>query len=354
MIQKNMISIIIPIYNASSFISKCIDSLILQTYKNLEIILVDDGSTDNSYAICEKYRIKDDRIYLYKKNNGGLSDARNYGLKHIHGEYIMFVDADDWIDLNTCEVLMNVINLTHSDIVMFPYIREYKNKSLIRELFVEDNVCFKGKEIKDKMLRRIIGPVGKELKNPNLLEIYSTAWGKLYKTELLKSIEFIDTKEIGTEDALFNMYVLSGPVNILHYTNKCYYHYRKNNESSLTGTKKYKKQFFLQWKNLYARIEKLIIEKQYGHVYENALNSRIVINLLSLMTNIVNSNEHIVMKYKLMRKVLNDELYKKAYKSFDFKHLSFEWKIFYYSCKYNLHINIYVLIKIMNILKGRV
>ena len=100
-----MISVIIPIYNVEKYLTKCIESVINQTYKNLEIILVNDGSTDNSKEIIDKYSSIDSRIKVINKKNGGLSDARNVGIELAKGEYITFLDSDDWIELNMYEKL---------------------------------------------------------------------------------------------------------------------------------------------------------------------------------------------------------------------------------------------------------
>jgi glycosyltransferase involved in cell wall biosynthesis len=97
-------SIIVPVYNVEEYLKRCIESLIEQTYKNIEIILVDDGSTDNCSAMCDSLAKKDKRIKAFHKNNGGLSDARNFGLRKAKGEYILFVDSDDYIELNAVNV----------------------------------------------------------------------------------------------------------------------------------------------------------------------------------------------------------------------------------------------------------
>ena len=99
------VSIIVPVYNVASYLSKCLDSCINQTLYDIEIICVDDGSTDNSGELLDEYKAVDSRIQVIHKENGGLSSARNYGLDHANGDYIAFVDADDWIEENTFERL---------------------------------------------------------------------------------------------------------------------------------------------------------------------------------------------------------------------------------------------------------
>ena len=105
--KKYMISVIVPVYNVEKYLKKCVDSIINQTYKNLEIILVDDGSPDNCGAICDEYAAKDSRVKVIHKSNGGLSDARNAGMKVAAGDYFAFVDSDDWIEHKMFERLLN-------------------------------------------------------------------------------------------------------------------------------------------------------------------------------------------------------------------------------------------------------
>ena len=102
-----LITIIVPAYNVEKYIDRCINSIINQSYQNLQVIIVNDGSTDNTWEKCQRY--EDKRIEIYKKENGGLSDARNYGLKFAKGEYVAFVDSDDWIDTSMISILYEVI-----------------------------------------------------------------------------------------------------------------------------------------------------------------------------------------------------------------------------------------------------
>lgn len=119
--KNELISVIVPIYNTSKYLSKCIDSIINQTYKNLEIILVNDGSTDNSLDICNKYKLIDSRIIIINKDNGGLSSAKNIGLDNHKGRYIAFIDSDDYVDNNFIGELYNNLISTNSDISLCNY-----------------------------------------------------------------------------------------------------------------------------------------------------------------------------------------------------------------------------------------
>lgn len=119
--MKPQISIIVPVYNTSSFLERCLDSLIAQDFKNFEVILINDGSTDNSEDICLKYSNNDNRFKYYSKDNGGVSSARNFGISKTNGKYILFLDSDDFISENACEVLFNLANEKKVDILNFGY-----------------------------------------------------------------------------------------------------------------------------------------------------------------------------------------------------------------------------------------
>lgn len=117
--MNDLVSVIVPVYNAASYLKRCVDSLLAQTYQNYEIILVDDGSCDNSFEICKNYSVEHNNIVAVHKENGGISDARNFGLEHASGELIMFVDSDDCVDCKMIEVCTDNIDKYSADIVGF-------------------------------------------------------------------------------------------------------------------------------------------------------------------------------------------------------------------------------------------
>lgn len=173
--MPDLISVIIPVYNVENLINRCISSVTMQTYKNLEIILVDDGSTDGSPDICDQWKIKDSRIQVIHKNNGGLSDARNEGLKNANGIYINFVDSDDWLELNMIEKLYNSICQNCADIAICGIIITDGLKSYPRPWF-ENDKCMD------------MACAYAELLADN--KITSHAWNKLFKKEIFDEIYF--------------------------------------------------------------------------------------------------------------------------------------------------------------------
>ena len=147
--MEPLLSIIVPIYNVEQYLERCIESIINQTYKNLEIILVDDGSKDNSGTIADTYASKDNRIKVIHKENGGLSDARNHGLDQARGNYIIFIDSDDFIDSSMCEILFTTAEKYSSDIVSCNYyIFRAENHISVHPMSIqEDEKVFSGIDI---------------------------------------------------------------------------------------------------------------------------------------------------------------------------------------------------------------
>lgn len=135
--MSDLVSVIVPVYNVEKYLARCLDSIINQTYTNLEIILVDDGSKDSSGQICDEYAAKDQRIKVIHKQNGGLSSARNAGLDIASGSYIEFVDSDDWIDKDTVKENLELIINENSNVVFFNHYQVFDDHIYECELLKE-------------------------------------------------------------------------------------------------------------------------------------------------------------------------------------------------------------------------
>ena len=212
-LDQELISIVVPIYNVSEYLDKCIQSIINQTYKNIEIILVNDGATDDSGIICMKYANFDSRIVYVEKKNGGLSDARNAGIKLAKGEYLIFVDSDDFVENNMCEVLYSAVVNAKTDIGCSGYYVDGDN-GVISEYheFVEEIKTIS----RDEALKLIY--FGRSY----------AAWGKIYKRTLFDNLEFPKGK-IDEDYAV--MYKLFGSVGQVTFVNNHLYHYLKRSGS---------------------------------------------------------------------------------------------------------------------------
>lgn len=214
------ISVIIPVYNVKKYLRKCVESVTSQTYKNLEILLVDDGSTDGSGEMCRKLAESDKRILVIHKENGGLSDARNVGMDAATGDFIAFVDSDDWIDPDMYEVLYRLLKDYQADIAVCRFKNVYRNRiedGSTDQLAVYDNLS---------ALKAIA-------KIENNFYPTHNVWNKLYKKELLSEIRFIKGKLV--EDLYFTPYVIYESNRCVYIDSAKYNYLRERPDSIMNG-----------------------------------------------------------------------------------------------------------------------
>lgn len=211
------ISIIVPIYNVEKYLARCVDSIVNQTYKNLEIILVDDGSPDSCPQMCDDYAEKDSRIKVLHKKNGGLSDARNAGMAVATGEYISFIDSDDYVSDDFFECLLNVMNKENSDIAECSVVKFYEDNRFDE---FNDDLSVKTYDTQDAMSALIA-------EDP----FHQHVWNKLYKTELVKDIPYAVGKL--NEDEFWTYQVFGGANKVTKLNKTMYYYFQRN--SSIMG-----------------------------------------------------------------------------------------------------------------------
>lgn len=329
-----LISIIVPVYRTEQYLRQCVDSLLAQTYNRIEIILVDDGSPDGSGGICEEYAAKDPRVKVIHQENGGLSAARNTGLDHATGEYVMFVDSDDWISPDNCEKAVAVARARDVDVVIWSYRREYPDRSLDRHIFAEEQ-AFTGEAYR-RLFLKVLG----DTVTPETLDSLSSACNKLYKLEgVAQSVRFVDTKIIGTEDLLYNVQVFLRAQNA-YYLREAFYHYRKDNQHSLTKT--YKKELLPKRKVLFGELSRAV--SHCGDPdYERALKKRIALDILGQSLNVVRSGEPAKTKRRLIREVLHDEVCGSALAELSTAGMKIHWKLYYGCAKRGAVMGVYLL-----------
>lgn len=212
---KAKVTVIVPVYNVEKYLRKCLDSLINQTYKNLEIIVVDDGSTDNSVKICDEFANKDNRITVIRQKNGGISIARNVGLDKMTGSYVIFVDSDDYLEINAVEKFLKISITEGADIVCSETIIIFKDRIVHNSN--KENEKYSTELIKEKILLDKLG---------------NHVITKFYKAELWKNIRF--PEKLVYED----FYIMpSVCVNAKKIVYKCepLYYYNRINPTSLSS-----------------------------------------------------------------------------------------------------------------------
>jgi len=212
--KQLLVSVIIPVYNAEKYLSKCIESIINQTYKNIEIILINDGSTDNSSNICDAYISKDNRIKVIHKQNEGVSTARNLGIEEAKGEYISFVDSDDWLVPDAYERIMHCISKYNVDVVMFEYFVDNYNGNEIHKTYPKLN----GLMNREKAIKTTISSVNRFV------------WSKVFSRKIFGGLKFDTTIHFG-EDTLFSAYVID-KANKIYYMSRPLYHYFQSENSA--------------------------------------------------------------------------------------------------------------------------
>lgn len=226
-----LISIIVPVYNVKQYLERCVKSILNQTYKNIEIILVDDGSTDGSEIMCDEYKKNYSNIKVIHKKNGGLSDARNYGIELAQGEYITFIDSDDFIDNRMIEILYKNLKNTNSDVSVCRFYMFYAEEDI------------KVQDVKEKVLIFDGIDILKTMYDDYLVTV--VAWNKLYKKEIFNNIRYPKGKVI--EDSAVLHYILAN-INRICYSNLELYYYFQRNESIMHKTT-YKLLDELDWLN---------------------------------------------------------------------------------------------------------
>ncbi len=215
MSNTSLISIIVPLYNSQATLYGCIDSLVCQSYPNIEIILVDDGSTDNSLNICNTWAIQDDRVKVLSQPNLGVSEARNNGIRHSTGEYIMLLDSDDWYDLQTCEIMLNTLLSNDVDCVICGF-----NQTSGNVWAPKKNIVYRDK---GSFLKDYVYWINTEL--------LSSSVNKIYKRDKIKNL-YPEDIAFG-EDLIFSLAYLKNCYSVAFISNPLYQH-DVFNTSSLT------------------------------------------------------------------------------------------------------------------------
>lgn len=291
--DKILISIVVPIYNVEKYLKRCIESLINQTYVFIEIILVNDESPDNSASICEEYAKKDSRIQVIHKINGGLSDARNAGMKNSNGQYILFVDSDDYIELDTCERFINEIGNKIPDLVVGNANRIEEGRTLLMK-----HTCLtKGEMITGEEYLK------QELRSRTM---HMAAWLTLYNTKFLKknNLEF----KVGLlhEDEQFSPRVFLKAKKVIG-TDIIFYNYiiRENSITMQKNLDKNAYHLFNTLKELSERYESIEDEELKSLLNESLLNK--FLNMFQIAKMYKKNSEYIINKNFIKNKALTNK-----------------------------------------------
>lgn len=212
-----MVSIIIPVYNAEKYLHRCLDSVVNQTYKDIEIIIVDDGSTDGSGVICDEYAVKDSRFHVIHQKNGGVSVARQTGLESVKGDYICFVDADDCIEPQMIDEQLREADRTNSDMIICDYYMEIESGWAYSSQKLQDNM------FSEEVIRMILSG-----------NLSGSCWNKFIRRACCVGVNFTPSDIMVGEDELFIIRILNQGITV-RYLPKAFYRYYRN-KSSIINT----------------------------------------------------------------------------------------------------------------------
>ncbi|ONI42804.1 hypothetical protein AN639_02280 [Candidatus Epulonipiscium fishelsonii] len=331
------VSIIVPIYNVSKYLERSIISIQNQTLKDIEIILINDGSTDNSLDICKRYTKYDDRIRLIDKPNGGVSSARNIGLEIATGDYIGFVDPDDWIDKNMYLKMYKQITKYDADICLCDHYEvNITGKNIQRNEI--NRVVLEKQQIINEIILPMLSP--RYTKPYEYIKISRPMWSGLYKATLLRDnkVKF-DKGLIKAQDVLFNLnaHIVANKVT---YLNKPLYYYLKRDEST---TNKYHKNINHIGKIYQNRIKKFYFDNEldkFGNRFDTILfNARLV----KIINEFKNPNTSLINKLKFCR--ASFKKIEPIVDKLDVKNAKFKHKILFSVIKLRLYFVLYLYYK---------
>jgi glycosyltransferase involved in cell wall biosynthesis len=283
----NKISIIVSIYNVESYLPDCINSLINQTFQDIEIVLVDDGSVDNCGKICDEYALKDERIKVIHKENGGLVSARNTGYESSTGNWVMYVDADDWLDTNICEILIRCLTRFKGlDVVFW----NFKHTHLWLVSGWESDIyeqLYVGDECLNLVYHTLVYKSG-----------ISCSYCKLIRKDFAENYGLFHNVKIhqGIEDVEFSLRVFASAKKVL-FVKECGYHYRYNPNSISKKADKRNTQFIVEG---FAEIEKYISELPDAKYFMQVFYQRVLYALIAVAIGTYFRKENTIpMKYKI-------------------------------------------------------
>lgn len=338
----NKISIIVLCYNTASYLPRCLDSIINQTYNNIEIICVNDGSTDNTLEVLYKYSQIDKRIIIVSQNNTGTSGARNKGLDLCTGDYFTFVDSDDWISHSYIEKIIQKFKKT-TDVSICGYTKDDNGRQSQVRLF--DDILYYDTNEFYLLRKRVVGPVGSQLQHPETLDSYSSVCTKLFRTSIAKNnhIRFLPNNPVG-EDMFFTVayFKYAKSAICLPYTE---YFYRRNRTSV---TRSYNPTLLEQWTRLYDYLWDIV--KNDTGLQESYFNRK-ALSIIGMLLNQVNVSGGFYTKRNKIFEILNSTLYKDIYKAFDTSQMPIHWRFFFYLVKHNRYTELLCMLKLMNFLR---
>lgn len=336
------VSVIVPCFNVAPYIAQCLDSLIAQTFRDWEAICVDDGSTDGTGDVLRRYADLEPRITVISQPNAGISAARNVGLDHATGEYVVFVDGDDWLSEDVIERALS----TGFDLVLFSYNRIFSSGEVPRVLGLE------GVHPAEFVRRKMVGLIGDELRDPTQANSLITVHSKLIRRTLMESppLRFEDISVVGSEDTLFSVALIGRPgVGEVFIIDEPLYQYRRNNAASHTTG--FRPGLVDRFGNLNTRLRDLVGGK--SREFDDALSSRVALSLIGLVLNEATNPAGVLPRVRNVRRILVDPEMSRALRRLPLGPLPLPWKAFFILARLRLATGVWLLGEVIRRLMQR-
>lgn len=322
--KQSLVSVIVPIYNTADYLERCLDSITRQTYPNIEILLIDDGSTDTCPELCEEWVQKDRRIKVIHKSNEGLGMARNTGIEYASGEYLCFFDSDDYIDLQTIEKSCGLALRTKADVVCFGYHRVSGHGRVIRTFIPNTpKTEYQGTEIQTFFLPELIQSDPNRKVRTNLT---MSAWASLYSKKLIDEAgwRFVSERQIISEDYYSLLYLYKHVKKAAVLPEACYFYCE--NQGSLTNT--YKKDRYEKICVYYREALNVCRTLGYGPEVEKRLSYTYFSNVFLAMKQIMASRCPDGEKAQMIKNMIQDELCQRILREIRGDRLPFTWRLY--------------------------
>lgn len=344
--MNDLISIVIPVYNTSKYLKQCLDSVINQSYNNLQIILVDDQSTDNSLEICRAYEKKDKRIEVITKINEGLGLTRNAGLKLVRGKYVAFLDSDDWFEINHIENLYELIEKYNADLVIGTNTRCTDEGKKLYTTSLPLKGLLDSKEIIEKLIPSLIS-ADKQSKID--LGMPMSVCFNLYNADIIKkyNLKFPSERYCVSEDFFFNVDFLKKSTMVFISDEKGYI-YRFNPISISKGfdEKQIERTF-----NFYTEVKEKLSTKEYGKDIEYRIKRGTLAKIRTILMIICRTTIPLKNKIKLMKELLESNTVNECFNDYDLQYYRANLKIIMYCMKKKMINTLIVIFKFNELIK---
>ena len=347
-LEKGLVSVVIPVYNVEKYLDRCITSVVNQTYQKLEIILVDDGSPDNCPRLCEEWKKKDSRIRVIHKRNEGLGMARNTGIMHATGEYICFFDSDDFVEFDTIETAYTTAILHDADLVCFGMSSLDANGTVKKKKVpIASKQVYRKEEVISEFLVDLVGPDPKTGLDKN---ISMSSCCKLFSIQSIQknNWRFVSEREIIAED-FYSLLSLYPDIDTVCIIPKALYNYCENS-TSLTHT--YRPDRYNQAKNFYEQTKMLCHKLGYCDEVAHRFRKPFLSFVISALKQEMQSEKDLLEKRNAVRKILDDKLLEQTLLEGKDDKVGFKQRLLFWTMRYKLYSLCCVLLVAQNRIKN--